>query len=164
MTTVTSPPKHAIGTLVRCRAKLMTAGRHRADEALGDRLVTASVGLVGAVIGVAVALFANGTAAAVLVGLVTLCVTPGCALVCWLTTRERLTRTVAVLAASLTWTVLVTSVLAWLQVTMLGVLLAVTAGVGGVGSAIFLLAQLARYRKRPRVIAPSRRECEFFRL
>ena len=148
------PPKHAVGTPARRRPQFMAAWRHSADEALSDRLVTASVGLVGALIGVAVALFASGTAASVYVGLVTLCVIPGCALVCWLSTMERLTRVVAVVAVSLTWTVLVTSVLAWLQVTMLGVLLIVTAGVGGIGSAIFLIVQLPRYRKRLPVAAP----------
>ena len=148
MTAATSPTKDAGGTSARRRVQPLAAWRHSADEALGDQLVTASVGLASAVIGAAVALFARGTVAAVLVGLVTLCVTPGCALVCWLTTRERLTRTIAVLAASLTWTIFVTSVLAWLQFAMLGVLLAATAGVGGVGSAIFLSAWLARHRKR----------------
>ena len=152
MTAITSRPKHASGTPIRW-AQFMAAWRRSADEALGDQLVTASVGLVGAVIGVAVALFARGTAASVYVGLVTLCVTPGCALVCWLTTPERLTRVVAVVAASLTWTVLVTSVLAWLQVTTLGVLLIATAGVGGIGSAVFLIVQLARYLKRVPVAA-----------
>jgi hypothetical protein len=150
MTAVTTAPRHGVDARIGC----MAAWRRSADEARGDRLVTASVGLVGAVMGAAAALFARGTTAAVCVGLVTLCVTPGCALVCWLSTREPLTRVIAVVAASLTWTVLITSVLAWLQVTMLGVLLMATAGVGGIGSATFLLAQLARYLKRLPVVAP----------
>jgi hypothetical protein len=145
MTAVADPVKHGVGTPVR---RVVAVWRDSADEALGDRLVTASVGVVGSLTGAGVALFARGTAAAVFVGLVTLCVTPGCAVVCWLRTRERLTRTVAVLAASLTWTIFVTSMLARLQVTRLGVLLAATAGIGGIGSAVFLGAQLALYRKR----------------
>jgi hypothetical protein len=152
MTAITTAPRHSADALGGW-THLMEAWRRSADEARDDRLVTASVGVLGAVMGVAAALFARGTTAAVWAGLVTLCVTPGCALVCWLSTRERLTRVVAVLAASLTWTILVTSVLAWLQVTMLGVLLMATAGVGGIGSAVFLIAQLARYLKRPPVVA-----------
>jgi len=148
MTALVNPGKHPIGTPVRGPAQFMAAWRHGADEAPGDRLVTASLGVVGALTGVAVALFARGTAAAVSVGLVTLCVTPGCALACWLTTRDRLARTTTVLAASLTWAILVTSVLAWLQVTTLGLLLAATVGVGGVGSATFLFAQLTLHRRR----------------
>jgi len=148
MTALANPAKRAAGTPVRRRAHVIAAWGHSADEALGDRLVTASVGVVGALMGAAVALFARGTAAAVWAGLVTLCVTPGCGLVCWLPTRDRPTRTIAVLAASLTWTILVTSVLGWLQVTTLGLLLAATVGVGVVGSATFLIAQLALRRKR----------------
>jgi hypothetical protein len=149
MTAVADPVKHGVGTPVRRRPRQFIAvWRDSAGETLGDRLATASVGLVGSLTGAAVALFARGTVAAVFVGLVTLCVTPGCALVCWLRTRERLTRTIAVLAASLTWTIFVTSILARLQVTRLGVLLAATAGTGGIGSAIFLFAQLALHRKR----------------
>ena len=99
-------------------------------------------------IGTVTALCANGTTAAVFAGLVTLCVTPGCALVCWLPTKDRLTRTVTVIAASLTWTVLITSVLAWWQASTLAALLIVTAGIGGIVSALFLIAQLAQYMKR----------------
>ena len=151
MTAVTSVPKHAVDTPVGW-VQFTSVWRRSADEARGDRLVTASVGLVGAVIGTAVALFGRDTTAAVYAGLVTLCVTPGCGLVSWLSTGERLTRAVAVLATSLTWTILITSVLAWLQVTSLGILLLATAGVGGIGSAAFLLAQLARNLKHPRVV------------
>jgi hypothetical protein len=147
MTAATSPSRYVNDTPVGRRAKLMAAWRHSADEALSDRIATASVGLVAAVTGAAVALFGRGTLAAVLVGLITLCVTPGCALACWLTTRDRLTRTIVVLGASLTWTIFVTSALAWIQVTRLGVLLAATVGVGGVGSAIFLFAQLVLHHK-----------------
>jgi hypothetical protein len=147
VTAVTNAPKHVVSVPVRRWAQLM-ASQNNAGQAVGDRLVTAAVGLIGAVVGAVVALFARDTTVAVLVGLVTLCVTPGCALVCWLTTRERLTRAIAVLAASLTWTILATSVLAWLRVTALGVLLAATVGVGGVGSALFLLSRLGLYRKR----------------
>jgi len=127
-----------------------TAVRRRfgRGDAQGDRLVTASVGLVSAVIGTVTALCANGTTAAVFVGLVTLCVTPGCALACWLPTKDRLTRVVTVIAASLTWTILITSVLAWRQVTALGVLLIATAGIAGIVSAAFLIAQLVKYMKR----------------
>lgn len=127
------------------------AWQHSADEAHRDRLVTAATGLFGAVVGVAAALFANGTTVALWVGLITVCVTPGCAFVCWLSTGERLTRVVAVLAAGLTWTILATSILAWVQVTMLGVLLMATAGVGGIGCAAYLIAQMARYLNRPSV-------------
>lgn len=153
MTAVTYASKHAVGAPVGW-AQFKAMWRGSADEVRADRLVTASVGFVGAVMGVAVALFASGTNVAVCMGLVTLCVTPGCGLVCWLSTRDRLTRVLTVMAASLTWTVLVTSVLAWLQVTVLGVLLMATAGVGGVGSAIFLAGQLARYMKRSPVVSP----------
>ena len=153
MTAFTSAPKHAVDTPVG-GVRFMSAWRRSADEVRGDRLLTASVGLVGAVIGTAVALFGRGTTAAVYVGLVTLCVTPGCALVCWLSTGERLTRAVAVLATSLTWTILVTSILAWLQVTSLGVLLLATAGVGGIGSAVFFVVHLPGYLKRTQTAAP----------
>jgi hypothetical protein len=147
MTAVTTAQRHSANASGGW-TQLMAVWRSRADEARGDRLVTASVGLVGAVAGAAAALFAWGTTTAVWVGLVTLCVTPGCALVCWLSTGERLTRVVAVLAASLTWTILVTSLLAWLQVTALGILLIATVGVGGTGSAVFLVIQLSRRLKR----------------
>jgi hypothetical protein len=152
MTAVTTS-RHSVGERASW-TQFIPSWRSSADKALEDRLATASVGLVGAVVGTAVALLARGTTVAVWVGLVTLCVTPGCALVCWLPTRERLARVVAVVAASLTWTVLFTSMLAWLQVTMLGVLLMATAGLGGIGSAVFLIAQLARYLKRLPVVVP----------
>jgi hypothetical protein len=152
MTAVSAAPRRPADARVG-RTWFMAAWWRSADEALEDRLATASVGLVSAVVGAATALLERGTTAAVWIGLVTLCVTPGCALVCWLSTRERLTRVVAVVAASLTWTILATSVLAWLQVTRLGVLLMATAGVGGTGSAVFLIAQLARYQRRLPVVA-----------
>ena len=152
MTAVRSAPKDPAATLVG-RSRLAAAWRRSADEARGDRLATAAVGFICAVTGAAVALFMRGTPAAVCVGLVTLCVTPGCALACWLSTKDRLTRVVTVLAASLTWTVLVTAVLAWERVTTLGVFLIATAGVGGIGSAVFLAIQLARYLKRMPVAA-----------
>lgn len=152
MTAVTSVRKHAVDAPVGL-AQFTVAWRRTADEARGDRLATASVGLIGAVIGAAVALFASNTTAAVCVGLVTLCVTPGCALVCWLSTKERLTRALLVIAASLTWTVFLNSILAWLQVTALGVLLMATVGVGGIGSAAFLVIQLTRYLRRMPIAA-----------
>ena len=152
MTAVRSAPKNPAATLVG-RSRLAAAWRRSADEARGDRLATAAVGFICAVMGAAAALLIRGTPAAVCVGLVTLCVTPGCALACWLSTKDRLTRVVTVLAASLTWTVLVTAVLAWARVTTLGVLLISTAGVGGIGSAVFLAIQLARYLKRMPVAA-----------
>ena len=95
------------------------------------------------------ALLANGTSEAVYVALGTLCLTPGCGLACWLSTKDRLTRAVTVLGASLTWTVIASATLAWLQVVTLGFVLAVTAGVGGIGSIAFLIVQLARYLRRP---------------
>jgi hypothetical protein len=153
MTAVTTS-RHAVSERVGW-AQFIPSWRRSADEALEDRLATASVGVVTAVVGVATALFARGTTASVLIGLVTLCVTPGCAVVCWLSTSERLTRIVAVLAVSLTWTILSTSLFAWLQVTALGVLLMTTAGVGGIGSAVFLLGQLARYLERLPVVSPA---------
>ena len=154
MTAVRSAPKDPAATLVGW-SRFAAAWRRSADEARGDRLATAAVGFICAVMGAAVALFMRGTPAAVCVGLVTLCVTPGCALACWLSTKDRLTRVVTVLAASLTWTVLVTAVLAWERVTTLGVLLIATAGVGGIGSAVFLAIQLTRYLRRTPVVASA---------
>jgi hypothetical protein len=122
------------------------SSRANADEVRRDQLVTGTVGVGSAVVGVAVAVFARDTTLAVLVGLVTLCVTPGTAFVCWTHTRDRLTRALQVLAASLTWTILITTLFALLQITSLGALLAATAGVGGAGSAIFLADQFARHR------------------
>jgi hypothetical protein len=55
--------------------QFMPSWRRSADETRSDRLVTASVGLAGAVMGDATALFARSTTVAVRVGLVTLCVT-----------------------------------------------------------------------------------------
>jgi hypothetical protein len=125
-------------------AGFVLSWRRSAEEVQGDQLVTAAVGTATAVIGACFALFERGTAAAAWVGLVTLCITPGCAFACWQLTHDRLTRLIAVLGASLTWTTLVTTVLAWLQVTNLEVLIAATAGVGGLGSAAFLLDQLVQ--------------------
>jgi hypothetical protein len=116
----------------------------RSDQMRDDQLATAAVGLGAALVGTAVALLGRGTTAAVWAGLVTLCVTPGCALACWYATRDRLTRVLGVLAASLAWTIPVTSLFAYLQITSLSALLAATAGVGGLGSFIFLLSRLVR--------------------
>jgi hypothetical protein len=103
-----------------------------------DQLATAAVGLGSALLGTVIVLFGLGTIAALWAGLVILAVTPGCAVVCWHGTRSRLTRLLAVLATSMTWTVLVTTTLAWSQVTSRGILITLTAGLGGVGSAVFL--------------------------
>ena len=129
--------------------EFLPSWRRSAEEVRGDQLLTAAVGVSSAVIGACFAWLGRGTAVAAWVGMVTLCVTPGCALVCWHLTRDRLTRVIAVLGASLTWTTLVTTVLAWLRVTDLGLLVAATAGVGGLGSAIFLIDQLARQPAGP---------------
>ena len=142
MTALTTWPRHA-NSMRPGWTQFIPSWRRRAGEVRGDQLATAAVGLAGAVIGVIVATFGRDTTLAVCVGLVTLCVTPGCAFVCWHVTADRLTRVLAVLAVSLTWTILVASLFAWLQVTALGALLAATAGVGGIGSSIFLLGQLA---------------------
>jgi hypothetical protein len=123
----------------------LSSWRRSAEEVQSDQLVTAVVGVVSAVVGTSFALVGRGTAIAAWVGLVTLCVTPGCAFVCWQLTRDRLIRATAVLGASLTWTIVVSSLLVWLQVTNLHVVIAVTAGVGGIGSAVFLIYYLARY-------------------
>lgn len=73
MNAVTTGPRHTVGTPVGW-TRLIPTWRRSADEARGDRLVTASVGLVSAVMGAAAALFARGTTAAVWFGLVTLSV------------------------------------------------------------------------------------------
>ena len=127
-----------------------------------DRLATAVAGLCAAAIGAAVAAFGRGNAVAVCAGMVTLGVTPGCAVACWLTTGERLWRVNIVIAASLTWSIFVTTALALMQVISLGALLALTAGAGGAVSAAFLIARLARGRNGVRAPAsdgqPRRRE------
>lgn len=151
---VISKPRHAIHTPLPW-AHLASIWHRTADAALSDRLVTASVGIVSAVAGVLAALIAKGTSEAVYIGLGTLCLTPGCGLVCWLSTKERLTRVVTVIGASLTWTIIASTVLAWLQVTMLGFLLAATAGVGAIGSAVFLIVQMARNLNRMPVSIPT---------
>lgn len=127
----------------------ISSRRRRAEEVRSDQLFTAAVGLVSAVIGAGSALLGRGTAVALCVGLVTLCVTPGCAFVCWHLTRDRLIRVTAVLGASVTWSILVSSALVWQQVTNLGVVIAATAGVGGFGSAVFLLDYLTLHSGGP---------------
>ena len=154
MLSTTSAPKHADVALAGW-AQFTSVWRRSANEARSDRLVTASVGLFGSVLGTAVALFVSGTTVAVCIGLLSLCVTPGCALVCWLSTLERLTRVITVIAARLTWTVLVTSALAWMQVTSLGILLVATVGVGGIGSGAFLGIELKQYLQRMPDRAPA---------
>ena len=141
MAALTTWPRH-VNSMRPGWTQFIPPWRRRAGEVRGDQLATAAVGLAGAMIGVTVATFGRDTTLAVCVGLVTLCVTPGCAFVCWHVTTDRLTRVLAVLAVSLTWTILVASLFAWLQVTALGALLAATAGVGGIGSSVFLLGQL----------------------
>ncbi len=137
MSAVSARPRHAISV------------GPSADEVQRGQLVTAIVGVGSAALGTAVALLGRDTVGALWGGLVTLCVTPGCAVVCWHLTLDRLTRALAVLCASMTWSVLVTTVLAWLQVTNLGVLITVTAGVGGIGSAVFLISHaMTRVDKR----------------
>lgn len=129
MTAVAAGPRHAINS------------EGGADKVRRDRLATAIVGFGSAVVFTVVTLLSRGTIVALWGGLVTLCVTPGCAVVCWHSTQDHLTRVLKVLAASITWTILVTTVLAWRQATSLGVLITVTAGVGGFGSAVFLIDQ-----------------------
>ena len=67
------------------------------------QLATAGIGLGTAVIGTAIALLAQNTIVALWAGLVILCLTPGCAIMCWHPTQDPLTRLLAVLAASMTW-------------------------------------------------------------
>ena len=145
--TTTTGPRHSAKARPSWNQFILSWQR-RGDEIRNDQLITGFVGLGSAVMGVSVAAFGRGTAAAVWVGLVTLCVTPGCTFVCWHMTRDRLTRVLAVLAVSLTWTVLVATLFAWLQITNLGVFLATTAGVAGIGSAVFIITQVGRYAKR----------------
>ena len=139
--------------------QFISSWRRNSNDVRGDQLATAAVGLVSALIGTVVALLGRDTTAAVFVGLVTLCVTPGCAFVCWQTTRNRLTRGITVLAASLTWTVLIAASLAFLQVTRLSVLIVLTTGIGGLGSAIFFLIDHSACRLNTnRYSAPLRGE------
>lgn len=145
--TTIHPGRHAAGERAGW-TQFIASSRRSVGGAPGDRLATAFVGLGSAVAGTAAVWLARGTAVGVLVGLVVLCVTPGCAIMCWLPTRERMTRALAVLAASMTWTILTAAVCVWLQVTTLRVVLIATVGVGGIGSAAFLLAQFARYLSR----------------
>ena len=103
MTAVAAGPRHAINS------------EGGADKVRRDRLATAIVGFGSAVVFTVVTLLSRGTIVALWGGLVTLCVTPGCAVVCWHSTQDHLTRVLKVLAASITWTILVTTVLAWRQ-------------------------------------------------
>lgn len=157
--TATARPRHMTGGARTGWGEFISSWRGNAEEVRDDQSFTAGVGVGSAVIGICFALLGRGTGVAVWVGLVTLCVTPGCAFACWHLTRDGLTRAIAVFGASLTWTILVSSVLAWLQVTNLGIVLAATAGVGGLGSAVFLITQHARYpRRQPNLIVPEKRQ------
>lgn len=115
--------------------------RRTAEDVRRVQLVTAALGLGSAVVGLALTMVWHDTSVAVWGGLAILCLTPGCAIVCWHSTRDRLTRALAVVAASLTWSIFVATVLAWLQVTSLGLLITLTAGLSGFGSAVFLISQ-----------------------
>jgi hypothetical protein len=151
MTVAIVKPEHLTGGPRRSWAKFISSWRRNAREVRDDQRFTAIIGVGTALIGICYASLGRGTAVAIWVGLVTLCVTPGCAFVCWHLTRDGLTRAIAVFGASLTWTILVSSLLAWRQVTSLGIVLAATAGVGGLGSAIFLIYQFIDQRgRRPR--------------
>lgn len=118
-----------------------------AEMARRDQAATAVFGVATGVIGALVAMFGRGTTFAVLVGLVTLCLTPGCALICWSSGQSCLRRVLAIFAASLTWTIVVTTVFALAQITSLGALLVAISGTGGVGSAVFLLRELFRHEQ-----------------
>ena len=123
------------------RTQLDPSWRHSTQNVKRDQLVTAAVGLMTAVLGLVVTSYDRDTIAAIWAGLIILCVTPGCAFACWHLTEDRLTRALTVLAGSVTWTIVVTTVLALLQNINLGILSALTAGVGGIGSAVFIIAQ-----------------------
>lgn len=151
MTATIARPTHSNGDARKRRTEFISSWRRNAEEVRDDQRFTAIIGVGTALIGICYASLGRGTAVAIWIGLATLCITPGCAFVCWHLTRDGLTRAIAVFGASLTWTILVSSVLAWLRVTNLGIVLAVTAGVGGLGSAIFLIYQLIDQRAgRPR--------------
>jgi hypothetical protein len=136
-------------------SQYLPSWRRTADQARGDRLATAAIGLCTALLGAAVAMVARGSAAAVCVGLVTLGITPGCAVACWLTTKERLGRFNIVLAASMTWSVIVATSLAYMQITGVGIIVGLTAGVSGVICAVFLIAELSRGKNDVPAPAPQ---------
>ena len=125
-----------------------------ADQARGDRLATAAIGLGTALLGAVVAMFARGSGEAVWVGLVTLGITPGCAVACWLTTKERLGRFNIILGASMTWSVIAATSLAYMQITGVGIIVTLTAGISGVICAAFLIAELSRGKGSPPAPAP----------
>lgn len=149
MTIATARPRHSTRDTRTSWTGFISSWRRNAEEVRADQRFTAALGIGTAVIGACYALLGRGTALAAWVGMVTLCVTPGCAFACWHLTRDPLTRVITVLGTSLTWTTLVTTVLAWLQVTNLAVLIAATAGIGGLGSAVFVIDQLIRHPDRP---------------
>jgi hypothetical protein len=154
VTAATARPGSSAGSARPGWADFVSSWERSAEEVRGDQLATAAVGVGGALVGAAFALFGRGTAAAVWVGMVSLCVTPGCAFVCWHLTRDRFVRVIAVLAASVTWTILISSALVWLQVTNLEVIMAATVGVGGFGSAAFLVVRLTRHFGGPQNSTP----------
>jgi len=156
VTAAAEKPRYLTGSGRPSWARDISSWRRNAEDVRKDQVITAAVGVATAVIGACFALFGRGTAVAVWVGMVTLCLTPGCAFVCWQVTRDRLVRVTAVLGASVTWTILASSLLVWLQVNSLGVTIATTAGVGGLGSAGFLIDQMARRAGGPPDLAPGR--------
>lgn len=145
MITDTIRPWHSDRSVRTGLNEYISSWRSNAETVRDDQCFTAAVGVGSAVIGTCFAFLGRGTAVAIWVGLVTLCITPGCAVACWLLTRDGLTRAIVVFNASLTWTILVSSALAWLQVTNLGVVVAATAGIGGLGSAAFLIHHRAQH-------------------
>lgn len=152
MTVVRHVPRHSRSPSVG-RSRFTVVWRSTVSKASRDRLATATVGAICALFSVFTPAFASGTPLAVWAGLINLCVTPGCALACWLPISDRISRVVAVVAASLTWSVLLTSLLAWMQVTSLGVLILSTAGVSGIGCAAYLVVQFDEYGERTPVHA-----------
>lgn len=128
----------------------LTSWRHEPERTHAERLFTAAIGVAGAAIGVVTPVLARGTVLAVCVGMITLCVTPGCAFVCWVQARGYIPRALAVCAASMTWSIIATAALEWLHLTTPVTILVATSGVGGLGSAAFMLTDLARYRGRSR--------------
>lgn len=143
--TRTSP--HAVARRSNGWAQWRSSRGSGPDASVGDRTATAAVGLACSIAGILAALLERGTVTAVFAGLLTLSITPGCALACWLPIKGRLSRLLGVITASLTWTVLLTATLAWMRVTNLAVLLAFTAGIGGLGSVSFLILHAAGYAK-----------------
>ena len=126
-------------TALTARSRHAHDVRQGSESVRRDQLTTAVVGLASALLSTLIVLLGQGSIAALWAGLVILAVTPGCGVVCWHMTRDRLTRLLAVLTTSMTWTVLITTTLAWSQVTNRGLLIALTAGLGGIGSAAFLI-------------------------